>query len=116
MTQLSIKRDAALKGYLNVVAALPRVNAVERLDLVYAWQAGNAEAGRQVLESYLPMVVAEAAARRGLGASFETLLAEGNRALAKALPLACKDPIRLDATVRHSIIAALKEHWVRTHL
>ena len=116
MTQLSMKRDAALKGYLNVVAALPRVDAVRRLDLACEWRDGNADAGRQLMECYLPMVVAEAAARRGLGASFETLLATGNRALAKALPDAVQDLIRLDATVRHSIIAALKEQWVRTHL
>ncbi len=113
MTQLMMKREAALKDYLKVVALLPRVGNEQRQAWAAAWGQGRAEAGRLIIESLLPMVVAEAAARRGLGASFETLLAAGNRALARALPQACTQPELIDATLRHAVIQALKDHWMR---
>ena len=113
MTQLTVKRDAALKDFLIVVAKLPRSEPQEKLDWLQAWQAGSADAGRRLLESYLPMVVAEAALRRGLGARFETLLAAGNKALAKALRDAVSQPRYLDSIVRHAVMDALKEHWMK---
>lgn len=113
MTQLMMKREAALKDYLKVVALLPRISSEQRQAWARAWGQGQAEAGRELMESFLPMVVAEAAARRGLGASFETLLAAGNRALAAALPDACREPKALEPTLRHAVIQALKDHWMR---
>lgn len=113
MTQLMIKREAALKDYLKVVASLPAVSGDQRQALALAWSQGQAEAGRQLMESFLPLVVAEAAARRGLGSSFESLLAAGNRALAAALPQACAQPQALEPTLRHAVIQALKDHWMK---
>jgi DNA-directed RNA polymerase sigma subunit (sigma70/sigma32) len=115
MTQLKLKREVALKDYLIVVAHLPRVGAAERTAWMAQWQAGDAEAGRLLLESFLALVVAEAAARRGLGARFEALLAVGNRALAKALTQACAagQLEHLDATARHAVIGALKAFWIK---
>ena len=113
MTQLMMKREAALKDYLKVVALLPRTSGDQRQAWARAWNDGQAEAGRELMESFLPMVVAEAAVRRGLGASFETLLAAGNRALAAALPVACAEAKTLESTLRHAIIQALKDHWMK---
>ncbi len=113
MTQLMMKREAALKDYLKVVAMLPRVSANQRQAWAQAWNQGQAEAGRQLMESFLPMVVAEAAARRGLGASFETLLAAGNRAMAKAMPSACAELKTMESALRHAVIQALKDHWMK---
>jgi DNA-directed RNA polymerase sigma subunit (sigma70/sigma32) len=115
MTQLSMKRDAALKDYLTLVARLPRVGAAQREDWMWDWREGDAEAGRLLLESFLPLVVAEAAARRGLGARFEALLAVGNRALAKALAQASATPPlgSLDAAVRHVVVDSLKTFWIK---
>lgn len=113
MTPLMMKREAALKDYLKVVALLPRTSSAQRQAWALAWSQGQAEAGRELLESFLPMVVAEAAARRGLGASFETLLAAGNRALAAALPGACAEARTLETALRHAVIQSLKDHWMR---
>jgi DNA-directed RNA polymerase sigma subunit (sigma70/sigma32) len=115
MTQLSIKRDAALKDYLTLVAQLPRAGAAQREAWLQSWRGGDAEAGRLLLESFLHVVVAEAAARRGLGARFEALLAVGNRALAKALnqafAVAPHEP--LDIMVRNAVVTALKTYWIK---
>ena len=113
MTQLQMKREAALKDYLKIVAAAPRASVMERLTWMDHWQQGQAEAGRLLLESFLPMVVAEAAARRGLGANFERLLAAGNRALAQALPLACAQPRSMETIMRNSVVQAVKECWMQ---
>ena len=110
MTPLMIKREAALKDYLKVVALLPSVSLAQRQDFAKAWMQGQADAGRQLMESFLPLVVAEAAARRGLGVSFEALLGAGNRALAEALPKACGEPAGLESTLRNAVIQALKVH------
>lgn len=109
---LTLKREAALKEYLTVVSLSPRVNSDQREAWCLAWNQGQAEAGRLLLESFLPMVVAEAAVRRGLGANFETLLAAGNRALAQTLPQASIQPKFLESTLRHAIVQALKDHWM----
>jgi hypothetical protein len=113
MTQLKMEREAALKDYLKVVAALPRVGTLQRLAWMDAWKQGQAEAGRLLLESFLPMVVAEAAARRGLGARFDALLAAGNRALAKALPRACLDVVGFEEALHGAVVLALKEQWMK---
>jgi DNA-directed RNA polymerase sigma subunit (sigma70/sigma32) len=110
MLQLKMEREAALKSYLQVVAALPRPAESQRRAWLRAWRGGNADAGRLLLESFLPMVVAEAAARRGLGARFEALLAAGNRALAKALPSV--DEEDFEKELQERVVAALKDAWV----
>src|ERR1700752_3152186 len=85
MASTQTRRSGALKDYLTVVAKLPRHGQDERQALAERFGAGEAAAGMALLESFLPLVVAEAALHRGLGLRFEALIAAGNRGLAGCL-------------------------------
>lgn len=85
MAKTQTRRSGALKDYLNVVAQLPRRSDDERAALALRFGAGEAAAGVSLLESFLPLVVGEAALHRGLSLRFEALIAAGNRGLAGCL-------------------------------
>jgi DNA-directed RNA polymerase sigma subunit (sigma70/sigma32) len=113
MASTQTRRPGALKDYLTVVAKLPRRGMEERARLAVDFAAGDAEAGMLLLESYLPLVVAEAALHRGLGLRFEALIAAGNRGLAASLrehgygapaEPAVRDAVR--EALRHSLAQA----------
>lgn len=106
MARTLIRKESALKDYLTVVARLPRIDALAQERLAQRLLAGEAAAGLQLMESFLPLVVAEAALRRGLGLRFEALIAAGNRGLVLALK---EEAPGLQARVRRSVRAGLRE-------
>jgi hypothetical protein len=108
MRQLAGRRDAALKNYLQVVASLPTALPAERGLWLAAWRAGDEEAGRCLMESFLSLAVNLAVARRGGGVRFEPLLAAANRALGLALD-AYQGPLEgLPAVLTVAVEAALE--------
>jgi hypothetical protein len=114
MPQLKSIQDAELKDYLLAIASQPPVSAQKKRALAEAAAKGDALARREFIESFLSVVVAEAAARRGLGASFETLIAAGNRALAGTLQWVCADPQNLEMRARRAVMMGLREEWMKS--
>jgi DNA-directed RNA polymerase sigma subunit (sigma70/sigma32) len=84
-TPAALPRERALRGYLQVVAALPRLSEDAQARLAADAACGDERALRALVESFLPMVLAEAAVRRGQGPRFEALLAAGNLGLLRCL-------------------------------
>lgn len=106
--QVRTRRENALKDYLNVVAALPRRGPAAREALAVRVAMGDAAAAVALVECFLPLVVAEAAAQRGLGARFEALIAAGNRAVARSLRhAAVPDEKRMRLAIRRELKAQL---------
>lgn len=111
MTRLS--PDTALREYLVQVAATPRLSPWQVQALAREAALGDAAALRALAESQLPLVVMEAAQRRGRGLRFGRLLACGNAALLKALredPLALE---RLPRRVQEALESALGQAMER---
>ena len=81
----TLPRERALRGYLQLVAALPRLSEETQCRLAGDAACGDERALRALVESFLPLVLAEAAARRGQGLRFEALLAVGNQGLLRSL-------------------------------
>jgi hypothetical protein len=113
MAPLSTLQDSELKAYLIAVAARPALSTAQRRALAQAWLAGEAQARRDLVESFMGVVVAEAALRRGLGTNFETLIAAGNRSLAGALQWVCADLQNLEARASRAIVAGLQAEWMK---
>jgi DNA-directed RNA polymerase sigma subunit (sigma70/sigma32) len=107
MASTQTRRPGALKDYLNVVAQLPRWEQAEREALAQRFGAGEATAGVALLESFLPLVVAEAALHRGLSLRFEALIAAGNRGLAGCLR-ACAGTAPSESAVRLAVREELR--------
>jgi DNA-directed RNA polymerase sigma subunit (sigma70/sigma32) len=104
MASAQTRRSSALKDYLNLVASLPRLGLAQREALAARYAAGDAAAAVALLESFLPLVVAEAALHRGLGLRFEALIAAGNRGLAGCLRSAMvPDEERVRRAVRREL-------------
>jgi DNA-directed RNA polymerase sigma subunit (sigma70/sigma32) len=99
----ALPRERALRGYLKLVAALPRMTEDAQARLAGDAACGDERALRGLVESFLPMVLVEAAARRGMGPRFETLLAVGNQGLLRSLR---RSPADLDQ-VPVAVCAAL---------
>jgi DNA-directed RNA polymerase sigma subunit (sigma70/sigma32) len=78
-------KERALRSYLQLVAALPRCSEAAQARLAGDAACGDERALRALVESFLPLVLAEAAGRRGLGVRFEVLLAAGNQGLLRCL-------------------------------
>lgn len=110
MSSTLIRRANALKEYLTLVAGIPRLSPAQQDALAADLAAGDAEAGLALTESFLPLVVAEAAMRRGLGLRFEALIAAGNRGLARALR---RDGGGLQARVLRDVRRALTDALVK---
>ena len=106
MASTIIRKSSALKDYLTLVARLPRVDAAQQDALAARLLGGDAAASLALMESFLPMVVAEAAVRRGLGLRFEALIAAGNRGLVQGLRAPAVD---LQDKVRHAVRHSLRE-------
>lgn len=113
MAPLSTVQDSQLKHYLTAVAALPPLSPAQRVALAQAWLAGEGAARRDLVESFMSVVVAEAALRRGLGTNFESLIAAGNRSLAGSLQWVCADLQNLDTRARRAIVAGLQVEWMK---
>jgi DNA-directed RNA polymerase sigma subunit (sigma70/sigma32) len=108
MASAQTRRSGALKDYLTLVAGLPRVGRAGREALAARYAAGDAGAGVAIFESFLPLVVGEAALHRGLGLRFEALIAAGNRGLAACLRAAAvPDEERVRRAVRRELRQAL---------
>jgi DNA-directed RNA polymerase sigma subunit (sigma70/sigma32) len=90
-TPAALPRERALRGYLKLVAALPRLSEEAQARLAGDAVCGDERALRALVESFLPLVLVEAAARRGMGPRFETLLAAGNQGLLRSLRRAPAD-------------------------
>jgi DNA-directed RNA polymerase sigma subunit (sigma70/sigma32) len=101
-----------LKDYLLAVSRLRRPAVEERAALLAAGREGDAQAWRDLTEGFLPMVVALAAARRGLGLRFQDLLACGNQAAAAALRSFQGEAPDLEAVLCAAVENALKRAWV----
>jgi DNA-directed RNA polymerase sigma subunit (sigma70/sigma32) len=84
-TTAALPRERALRGYLKLVAGLPRISEQAQARLAEDAGCGDERALRALVESFLPTVLAEAAQRRGLGLRFEVLLAAGNQGLLRCL-------------------------------
>lgn len=104
------RRESALKDYLGVVAALPQRSPDERKALAQQLALGDAGAGLALMESYLGLVVREAAKQRGLGARFDALIAAGNRALAAELK---QTPLPDDARLLRAVRQGLKDQLAK---
>jgi DNA-directed RNA polymerase sigma subunit (sigma70/sigma32) len=78
----------AISAFLNQVAQLPRLSPAQQDALGREAAAGDPLALRSLAQSYLPLVVALSAERRGQGLRFDRLLACGNQALLQGLRLA----------------------------
>jgi hypothetical protein len=87
----ALPRERALRSYLRLVAALPRLSEAAQARLAGDAACGDERALRALVESFLPLVLVQSAARRGMGPRFETLLAAGNQALLRCLRQAPSD-------------------------
>jgi DNA-directed RNA polymerase sigma subunit (sigma70/sigma32) len=114
MTLTRTRREGALKDYLTLVAALPRRGQAEREALAARLCSGESAAAVSLVESFLPLVVGEAALHRGLGLRFEALIAAGNRALSACLRQApVPDEARVRRAVRRELRASLAHAAVK---
>jgi DNA-directed RNA polymerase sigma subunit (sigma70/sigma32) len=102
-TPAALPRERALRGYLNLVAGLPRMSEAAQARLAGDAACGDERALRALVESFLPLVLVEAAARRGMGPRFETLLAAGNQGLLRCLRRAPSDLDQVPAAVSNSL-------------
>lgn len=110
MERTMVGKSSALKSYLNLVAALPRLDEAAQTVLELGLLRGDAAASLALTESFLPYVVSEASAQRGRGLRFEALIAAGNRGLAEALRLR-NGVLRL--RVRREVGRSLREAFQR---
>ena len=101
-----------LKDYLLAVARLERPSLEQRSALLLAGREGDAQALRDLTEGYLPLVVALAAARRGLGLRFQDLLACGNQAAAAVLRSFQGEAADIEAVLIAAVENALKRAWI----
>ena len=101
-----------LKDYLLAVSRLQRPSLDDRRALLSAGRDGDAQAMRDLTEGFLPMVVALAAARRGLGLRFQDLLACGNQAATAAMRSFQGEAADLEAVLVSAVEKALKRAWV----
>jgi DNA-directed RNA polymerase sigma subunit (sigma70/sigma32) len=109
-----LRKAAALKDYLKLVARLPRLDAEGRAALAARREAGDAAAAVALFESWLPMVVAEAALHRGLGLPFADLIAAGNRAVAAVLQRhSSPDEVQMRQAIRAVLREVLARQAVR---
>jgi|GEM_PF-2829955 DNA-directed RNA polymerase sigma subunit (sigma70/sigma32) len=106
-TPAALTRERALKGYLQVVASLPRLSGEAQSRLASDAACGDERALRALLESFLPLVLAEAAARRGQGPRFEALLAAGNQGLLRSLRHSPVDLQQVPSAVREALDKAV---------
>jgi DNA-directed RNA polymerase sigma subunit (sigma70/sigma32) len=114
MERTIVAKSSALKDYLSLVAALPRLDAPAQEALERAMASGDGAAALALTESFLPLVVAEAAARRGLGLRFEALIAAGNRGLTEGLRRKSGTlAVRVRREVRRSLRDALSRAQAR---
>lgn len=114
MSITGTRRRSALKDYLRLVAALPRVGTAAREAMAVRLACGDGDAAVGLMESFLPLVVGEAALHRGLGLRFEALIAAGNRGLAGCLQKAAvPDEARVRRAVRRELRASLARAVVR---
>ena len=113
MARTKINNESMLKEYLQAVSKLPRTGQEQRAVLLERWREGDSRAMRELMESFLPLVVALAAARRGLSLRFHELLENGNRALAAALRAFQGEAGDLEAVMLSAVEASLKRAWTR---
>lgn len=77
--------EPATLAYMRRVQQLPTITKEEELALARAWQRGDEDAGRRVLNANLRNVIPIALRYRRYGIPLADLIAEGNAALVQAL-------------------------------
>ena len=98
-----------MRAFLNQVAQLPRLSEEQRDALAREAADGQPLALRSLAQSYLPLVVALSAERRGQGARFDRLLACGNQALLQALRVAPCQRQHLSETIVSALDLAVTQ-------
>ena len=76
-----LKSKQGLKDYLLLLASLESLDEIRQAELLIQAEAGDPVAIREMVEAYLPKVLAWVSPRRGEALSFQELIALGNCAL-----------------------------------
>ena len=103
----------ALRAFLTQVAQLPRLSGAQQDALGHEAAAGDGLALRALAQSYLPLVVALAAERRGGSLRFDRLLACGNQALLRSLRSEPRQREHLSDTLASAMDQALAQVTAR---
>ena len=78
-------KENQLKEYLGLVQRFRPLAPSQEEALLERMRAGDTSAQRELVESYLPRVVAWVAPMRGRGMAFDQLIEAGNKALLRGL-------------------------------
>lgn len=80
-----LKSRQGLKDYLLLLSTIGPLDSSREFQLLELSRHGDEEAVRQLVEAYLPQVLAWVSPRRGQALSFQELIAIGNCALIEAV-------------------------------
>jgi len=105
---MTLSIDAPTLSYMRRVNGIPVLTKDEELRLARAWQQGDQEAGRRVLNANLRNVIPIALRYRRYGLPIGDLIAEGNAALVRAL--ASYEP------ERELRFATYANYWIRAEM
>jgi DNA-directed RNA polymerase sigma subunit (sigma70/sigma32) len=101
-----------LKDYLLLLGSLGELDEARRGILLKRSALGDAQAGRELVEAYLPRVLKWVAPRRGEALSFQELIAIGNCALIETVKSYRGDATKFDEraclAVHQALDTALK--------
>ena len=76
-----LKSKQGLKDYLLLLSSVEIIDEARQAELLMRSEAGDPVAVRELVEAYLPKVLAWVSPRRGEALSFQELIALGNCAL-----------------------------------
>lgn len=104
----------ALEAYRHSLAGVSPLKADVERELAARWRAGDARAGRQIIEASLPFVITIAAEYRRWGVPLEDLIQQGNLGLLKgAARFEPERDCRLITYAVYWIRAEIREYVVR---
>jgi RNA polymerase sigma-32 factor len=110
----SLGSATALEAYRHSLVGVEPLSAEEERRLAKCWRAGDATAGRRLVEASLPFVITIAAEYRRWGVPLEDLIQQGNLGLLKgALRFEPERECRLITYAVYWIRAEIREYVVR---
>src|SRR5580698_5935378 len=95
-----LKSGQGLKDYLLLLSKVEALDSQEESRLLELSRQGDRDAIRQIVEAYLPKVIAWVSVRRGEGPNFQELISVGNCALIESVKAYRGIPEKFEAYVR----------------
>ena len=102
-----LKSKQGLKDYLLLLSTVGTLDEAGQAELLALAALGDTNAIREMVEAYLPKVLAWVSPRRGEAFSFQELIAIGNCALIESVKTYRGKPSQFEAKACQSVHAAL---------